>query len=424
MPRLTLPRRLRRWPVVAVVVVLVLAGGGAAAYAMTRSSGSGSTTTLDTVKRTTYTTTVSASGTVEPRHEADLDFAVSGRVTAVKVSAGDTVTKGQVLAKVGDATLQANLASARATVTSAEDAVADDDSSSSSLASDEASLTAARSSLKSAEEDVDDASLRATISGTVTSVDLTAGQSVSGSGSSSGTSSAASTSAAGGSGSSSSSSSSGQVVIESTDTFTVDATVDDTDVKSVKKGQSVAITVDGATSTLSGTVSSVSTVPDSSSDTVAFPIEVAVSGHPSGVYAGSSATLSITTAQKRNIIEIPTQAITYSGSKATVTVDDNGNRSTKTITVGDTLGLETEVVSGLSVGEKVVVTQLSFGRGGFTRSGTGSGSGSRSGGEGGFGGGEGGVGGGSGGFGGSSGGFGGGSGSSGGFGGGGFGSSQ
>jgi multidrug efflux pump subunit AcrA (membrane-fusion protein) len=405
--------------------VLVLAGGGAAAWAMTRSSGSSTTATqLVAAKVTNVQQTVAASGTIEPAHAADLDFGVSGRVTAVTVKVGDTVRKGETLATVGTAALAADEAAAEATVTSGREKVdADGSASAAQVAADNAALTAAQSQLADAKASLADTTLTASMAGTVTAVGVTVGEQVSGSSTSSAgstsvggtTGSAASTSGTSSTGRGSTSSSAGSgstsatstssstdaVDIQSTRSFVVDASVDDTEVSQVKKGQSAAVTPDGATQPVTGTVSSVSTVPSSSSGVVTFPVTVTVSGHPTGVYAGASATLSITTKQATNVLEVPTLAVTYNGSAATVKVRHGGSTVSRAITVGATYGLETQVLSGLTSGEQVVVTTPTFGRG-LLRRGTGSGSGGGGyGGYGGFGGSGGG-----GGFGGSGGGFG------------------
>jgi membrane fusion protein, macrolide-specific efflux system len=362
------PRVVRRWPVVVGAAVLVLAGGGVA-WAVTRSSGTGSANSqVIAAKIATINETVSASGTIAAAHKADLNFGTSGRVTSVKVAAGDKVTKGQTLALVGTAALQADYDAARATVTAAEETVSEDSGGSSTeLTAARSALVAARSQLKAARTALADARLKATITGTVTTVDLTKGQSVSG------------TSAA------SSSDDSSQIVIQSTKTYIVNATVDDTDVKSVKKGQIVAVTPDGATRTVSGTVRSVSSVPSTSSDVVTFPIVVKVAGHPSGVYDGATATTVITTKHVSDVLEIPTLAITYSGSAASVQVQSGGSTSTRTISVGTSYGLETQVLSGLKSGEKVVVTIPTFGRPPSGSGGSENGPSFTPGGEGGFG---------------------------------------
>jgi len=348
-----LTRKLRRWPVVVGLVIVVLAGGGVTAWAMTRSTSSSASTQLVAARVNTITSTVSASGTIEPAHQASLDFAATGRVTKVWAKAGATVKEGQRLARITRIALVAAKDAARATVASAADQVANDSSASSvQRASDQAALRAARSSLRSAKQALADATLRSTIAGTVTAVNLTVGQQVSG-GSAVGAANAASAA---------SSASSSQVDVQSSTSFVVNASVDDTEISSVKKGQTVQITPDGANTPVSGVVSSVSSVPSSSSGVVSFPVVVKVSGHPTGVYAGASATLSITTKKAFKALEIPTLAITYNGSTATVQVRDGSGTSKRTITVGQSFGAETQVLSGLKAGDKVVLSIPTFGR--------------------------------------------------------------
>ena len=50
---------------------------------------------------------MSASGSVQSASTATADFATSGTVTSIAVKVGDTVTKGQVLAKVDPTDAQA-----------------------------------------------------------------------------------------------------------------------------------------------------------------------------------------------------------------------------------------------------------------------------------------------------------------------------
>ena len=80
--RLGRVRRMGRRGVAALVVVL-LAVAGTGAWLLTRPSGPRRRRPVTaTVAAGTYQQTVSATGTLEPTRQADLDFAVSGRVTA------------------------------------------------------------------------------------------------------------------------------------------------------------------------------------------------------------------------------------------------------------------------------------------------------------------------------------------------------
>ena len=97
-----------RWPIVAVVVVLVGAAVGLTVWLTSGSStptGLSVTTTTVPVTTGTIQQTATSSGTIEPASQADLNFAVSGTVTAVNVKTGQTVTAGQELATVATTAL-------------------------------------------------------------------------------------------------------------------------------------------------------------------------------------------------------------------------------------------------------------------------------------------------------------------------------
>ena len=178
-----------RWPIVGAVVVIVAAAVALPLWLTSGSSTAGglSVTTV-TVPVTTGTIqqTVTSSGTLEPASQANLNFAVSGSVSAVNVKAGQSVTAGQVLATVDTTALSEQVSAAQAQLTSAEDRLSSDQAASASqstLDSDQASITSAESSLSTAQTNLNDASLTSTISGTVASVNLTVGQLVTGTGS-------------------------------------------------------------------------------------------------------------------------------------------------------------------------------------------------------------------------------------------------
>jgi macrolide-specific efflux system membrane fusion protein len=387
-----------------LVVALAVLGAGGAAWAATRSSGTTVTSVLATASSGTIRQTVSATGTIAPKHEADLSFAVSGQVTAVSASVGQKVAKGAALAKVDRSALHIDVQAAQAAVTAARSQLTDDQNSSAAdaaLRSDEATLRSMRSSLTQAKTSLADATLRSTISGTVASVDLVVGDQVSGS---AGGSSAASSGSGSGSGSgtgsgtgSAATSSTAQVVVISTDEFVVNASVGASDLASVTKGLQAEITPTGATQAIFGTVSSVGLVAESStSGSSTFPVVIDVTGKVSGVYAGSSANVSIIVKQLQNVLTVPTAAITNSKGKTAVTVVKSGKQHSTAVTLGVVYGLQTQITKGLSAGQQVLVTAIrlpagvtgrtgGFGGGGF--GGGGFGGGGFGGGGGGFGGG-------------------------------------
>ena len=135
-----------------------------------RSDGGAANTTLPqqvvTVSRGTMSETVSADGTVAAAQTDELNFTVAGTVTEVDVKAGDTVSAGQVLARINSAELQATVASANSNLADAEAKLADDQDSGASdeqIAADETSVTSAKDSLASAEKNLAGAALVATL---------------------------------------------------------------------------------------------------------------------------------------------------------------------------------------------------------------------------------------------------------------------
>jgi macrolide-specific efflux system membrane fusion protein len=401
----------------AVVVVAGATTGLVLGLTSGSSSPAGLSVTTETVAATTGTLkqTVATSGTIEPASQANLNFAVSGAVTAVDVKAGQTVTVGQVVATVGTAALQDDVDAAQAQVASAEARVSSDESSGAAAAqvdSDEASVTSAESSLTTAQTDLADSSLTSTIAGTVATVSLTVGQQISGTGSGSGGSGGGGDSAASASDDASSTTSSGQVVVIGTDSYLVNTTVDDTEIGQIAEGDQATIVPTGSTTTDYGTVTSIGLIATESSDVATFPVVVTVTGTPTGLYAGSTGDVSIIVKQLNNVIEVPTAAITYSTSgQATVTQVVSGKHVTRDVTVGEAENGETQITKGIASGDKVLERVVTFkaGTGGTGRTGLFGGTGGTggTGRTGGFGGGGGGFGGGTGGFGGGTGGFGG-----------------
>lgn len=351
------PRRMtrRRWVALIVAAVVVLAGIGTGTYFLMRPATPSTTRTFTRdvqVAKGDQTQTVSVDGTLSPRTQSEVDFAVAGTVTAVKVKVGDTVTKGQKLATIDDSALRnavdlasANLASAKANRTE----VYDNDGSSAAKRSANAQVTSASAALATAQDDLDDAVLRAPIAGTVASVGLEVGDTT------------GSTSAGGSSGSGSlaaSSTSSSAFVIIGTAKWKVEGSIGAADLVSVKAGQPVTATTDASTEPLTGTVASVGIVATSTSDngTATFPVVINLSGSHTALYSGTTATAVITTGSYPDVLSVPTAAITSADGKTVVTKVTGELTSTVEVEVGKVFGASTQITSGLSEGDTVRIS--------------------------------------------------------------------
>jgi multidrug efflux pump subunit AcrA (membrane-fusion protein) len=393
--------------VIIIVAAVVVATGGGIAWAATRPTADASTTSFATATTATLKQTVSSSGTIEPAQQENLNFAVSGQVTGVTATVGQQVTAGQALATVNSAALAANVAEAQATVSTDQARLSSDQTSGASSAqvtADQAAVTAAQNSLSNAQNALSEATLTSPIAGTVAAVNLTVGQQVSGgststssggsgSGGSGGGGGGAGGGGAGGGGgastgssSSSGSASSAQVVVISTGSYVVNASVDDTEVGQVRNGEQATITANGSTQPVYGTVTSVAMLASSSSTVPSYPVTIGVTGTPTGLYPGASATVAITVKQVTDAVVVPTAAIHYENGNAVVYQMSGGKQVSKPVTIGMTSGGQTQITQGLSDGDQVVVPSRNTGS---TRTGTGgtTGTNGRGGAGGGFGGG-------------------------------------
>lgn len=363
--------------------------------------------------------TVSAEGTVAAADTEELSFSSSGTVTAVNVAAGDLVTTGQVLATIDSAELQAAVTSAESDVADAEAKLADDQDAGASdeqIAADISRIATANDSLTEATDALAGASLVASFDGTVASVGLTVGEELAGgqggttltgtgTGSGGSSSSLGSSSSASGpmqsSAATSSSTTTGSgIQVVSTGRFTVDLSIDSSDIDRVEVGQSVDIAVttssaspsrgfggpggpggfggggfggaaqqrtgteegaqttatSGATTT--GTVTDVSRIADASSGVAAYAVTVEFSDDGEEFYVGTSVTADIVVAERTDVIQVPSRAVTTTDDGSTVTVSTDGTADateTRTVTVGLTADGMTEITDGLNAGESVVI---------------------------------------------------------------------
>ena len=109
---MTLKGLTRRRGIAAGAALAVVAAGGAVVWARQGSSASTqyrtATATLGTVPQS-----LSLTGNLPPLGESDLNFGSAGRVTAVNVQPGQSVTAGQVLATIDTTSLSAALTQAQ-----------------------------------------------------------------------------------------------------------------------------------------------------------------------------------------------------------------------------------------------------------------------------------------------------------------------
>ncbi|GAA4937580.1 efflux RND transporter periplasmic adaptor subunit [Actinoplanes utahensis] len=355
--------RLSRHPslVVNAVIGVALVAGAATVYETFSSSGGGATAATAsertvTVQQGTVTRTATADGTLESAGTASATFETSGTVTAIHVKVGDQVEKGQALARVDPAAAQRALDAAEADRDAARDALDRAETAGSDTTEAENEVAQAELAVDEAESGMDGTVLTAPMAGTVTAVDGTLGGSASGSSSSSSGASGGSA----GSGSGSSSSSSGFIEIADLTRMQVAASFAEADATSLKEKQVATVTWNALSGvSQSARVAAIDPSATTSDSVVTYGVTLTLDKVPAGAKVGQTVSVSVTTGSKENVVLVDAAAITRAGNRRTVTVVANGVRETRAVQIGLEGDAGTEITSGLTAGEQVVVKTTS-----------------------------------------------------------------
>ena len=352
-------------PLIVVGIVIVVAGGSIGAWAVTRSTASTKPSyRLFPAVRTTLRQTL-ATGTIEPTTTDTLSFGASGQVTSVYAAVGQRVTEGQNLATMESASLQAQVAQAQATLAEDQSRLSQDETavaSSAQIAADQATVNADQSQVESAEAALSGATLTSPIDGIVATVGLTVGEQVSGGSGGSGASGLGSGGSAGtgteldrdGEARRSSSSSSRQVG-HLDQLLRGERDRGRHRGRSVQAGDQAVIVPDGATGPVYGVVNSVGLIASTTSGVASYPVTIAVTGNPGGLYPGASATVTLVVKQIATRPPCrPPRHSTSGGAEVHVMV--NGHQVTVPVTMGITSTGETQIITGLTAGPRVVGT--------------------------------------------------------------------
>ncbi len=383
--------------VAGAVIVVVAVGGGAWAVA-TRSGGTDKTSYLTAkVVRTTVSETIQATGTAQASQNVALSFGSGGgqgtgsnqgngssqgsgnsalsaasgaaKVTSVSVAVGDTVSKGEQLAKLDDTTQRQQLTLAQAQLAQAQAGATTQSQSQPSpsrttakpppkptqspqptpstsmsarpaigtgsyvvqTVADAVAVQQAQQAVTDAENALAATSLKAPFDGVVTAVNLSAGVPPP---------------------------SSDAIDVRSS-TMTVQASVPEADVSHVTAGQSASVTFTalGSASTPATVVSRPVQANTSSgtSSVVTFPISLSLSTLPPGLLPGMSAAVNITITSHANVLAVPTSAVGGTDSEPTVQIlGPDGTPVSTPVEIGLTTSQLTEIVVGLRVGQTVV----------------------------------------------------------------------
>ena len=205
------------------------------------------------------------------------------------------------------------------------------------VAVDQASVDTAQANLTDAQQALAGADLVSTISGTVGSLTIADGDSVT----------------------AGSDSSSAQIVVIGTgSSYEVKTDIAVADIGRVAVGQQALVTPDSTNSVVRGQVSAIGVVATSSSTTTTYPVTISLDSPDLGQLSGADGDVQIVTKRSVNVTTVPSSAVRTVGTIHLVTVVKNGTPTPTRVTLGTVGDVLTQVTSGVSRGQLISLATL------------------------------------------------------------------
>ena len=308
-----------------IIILLVLIGGGL--FIKQANTKHPLTLQYQAVQQGDIALTISATGPLQSSGTYNLSAGVTTTINEIDVKVGQTVKKGQVLARFDKASLQdqvnvdqANVDGAQATA-DADQSTLDNDNTygaaqaqilaaQAQLSTAQAQLKSAQVQLSAAKRTLNNATLTAPHSGVVTAINGQVGETP---GSSVAAASGGNSGASAGNGSSSSGSSFIQIVDLSS--LQIQANVNESDMANLQVGDPAQFTVNAyGNQQFTGTVSAISPAGVTSSNVVTYPATINVnmkSAKGVHLFPDMTADVTITVIQHHNVTLIPVNAINF-----------------------------------------------------------------------------------------------------------------
>jgi multidrug efflux pump subunit AcrA (membrane-fusion protein) len=211
----------------------------------------------------------------------------------------------------------------------------------------QSSVDQAADNVEAAQQKLDDAVIIAPFDGVITAVNGSVGAQATGGGNTTNANSG------------------GVVTLLNPNLIRIDASIDQTDIGSVKVGQTAVATFDALSGyTYQATVSNVGLTPSTSQGVVTYVVSFAVdtstlaAGTPIPA-PGMTASLTVTTATASNALVVPSRSVSGSGGSGAVTIKGANGNEQRLVTTGITNGTLTQITSGLEEGDGVLYSRPS-----------------------------------------------------------------
>jgi RND family efflux transporter MFP subunit len=349
-----------------IITVCLVCIGIVLAIVLTGRAGREEPPDTAVVARGDVVVTAPVRGNVEMPNKAYLSFGITGMVIEVLVDNGDTVEKDQVLARVDASSLELGVEMAELQVEigqmqvkaaraqyeialinlknpgtpplgeSEEVLKQRADMAKASWETAKLNLEMAKLNLESAKLNLEKSVIVAPFDGVVADIQISEGKEIS----------AAALAAP-------------SISLVDTSEIEMRGFIDELDIAAVKLGQAVNISLDARRDLeAKGKVAFVSPIGTVRLGVVSYETIITLDEFYQGLRDGMSATADIIIERRDDVLLIPNRAIRGTREKPMVIIDTDGQLEEREITLGLTDGINTEILSGLEEGEKVLVGTL------------------------------------------------------------------
>ncbi|TAK96214.1 efflux RND transporter periplasmic adaptor subunit [Patescibacteria group bacterium] len=350
-----------------IVGVLVVLGGG---YYGRQKSSSNSTVVqykTATVEKGMLTTSVSGSGNVVVDQISNVDPTISGTVTNLAVKVGDAVKRGQLLFTIDNDQLSVDLARSYASLLQSQQSVESaranrkqaeldyDDASGEDkrvilkkkitaadigVTAAEQSLSASRADYQKKKADANKRNVTSPINGTVNAVNIKNGDDLGKL--------------------SSNSNRQAPIIVGDLSTLKAYVQVNEVDIPNVSIGQKAMLkftAIDGLA--IAGKVEKMDALGTITQGVVTYNVTISFDTLDLRIRPAMSVSASIITGAKQGVLLVPNSAVKSQGNASYVEIL-NGSAAPKQVTVeiGASNNTDTEIVSGVSAGDKVVTQTI------------------------------------------------------------------
>ena len=323
-----------------------------------------------TVQKQNISTSITATGTIEPVTEVEVGTQVSGIIDKIYVDYNSEVKRGQVIAELDKTNLLSKLASAQSNLSNAQSdlafqnanyqrfktlyekgLVSANDYESAKLSYDKAVQTVSvqQQAVQEAQTNLGYATITAPIDGVVLSKEVEEGQTVA----------------------SSMTTPTLFIIAQDLTDMRVIADIDEADIGGVKEGQRVSFTVDAfPDDTFEGTVTQVRQQATTESNVVTYEVVISAPNNDLKLKPGLTANVTIYTLEKNSVMAVPSKALRFTPNEAIMTKEQTiedvqapaklwtlkGNTfKAYAVELGTTNGSLTEIISGIDEGTEVLV---------------------------------------------------------------------